>query len=150
MRVECRCNVSADRYFSCLAESVAEDMRQATGKDVWASNLKSGMSYVKRMKTKAGTESRVRVRIVEFEWPYAYAATFSSSQGVNSIAYRIREEGEGIAVGYSEEFEGATGKSRANYQIMEFFYLFGARRRAKKQLHVIELYAAHRPAISEG
>lgn len=150
MRVECRCNVSADRYFSCLAESVAEDMRQATGKDVKPSNLKSGMSYVKHMRTKTGTDSRVRVRIVELEWPYAYAATFSSLQGVNSIAYRIREEGEGIAVGYSEEFEGATRKSRANYQIMKFFYMLGAKRRARRQLHAIELYAAHHPATIEG
>lgn len=149
MKIERHLNVSAPQFFECLAESAANDVEQARGKHVPISKLKAGMSYTKHMRTKTGTNSRAHIRIAEFDPPHVYRAEISSAQGKNTISYRICEERDGIRVTYSEEFEGASVRLRANYKFMSIFYTWSAKRRAKKNLKSLEMYASRRAKLND-
>lgn len=134
--------ISAEDFFDSIAESVAYDIGEATGKKVRAKQIKKGYSYVKQMKNKVGRKGNVRVHITDFERPQIYRAEFTSNNGVNIMSYTIAQlEDDHIGVTYIEDFKGASKSKQMNFKLMSVFYNRRAKKRAVKLLRAIEEYA---------
>ena len=139
MEVSEKLYVKAEEFWETLANSLAYDITQATGKNVRPKQIKKGYSYTKVLKNKASRKGSVKITITDFDEPKKYAARFESSQGINTISYDIEElDSEHIGVTYSEGFEGASGAKSANFKFMSFFYNKGAKKKATKLLRAIE------------
>lgn len=106
MEYNVKMNVTAEEFFDTLAQSIAFDISESTGKKVKAKNLKRGLSYTKKF----GKRKTAKVTITKFERPYHYQAKFESVGGTNFIAYEIEELSDGIGISYSEKVEKFNGK----------------------------------------
>lgn len=136
-----RLYVSAEDFFTQIAESIAYDIKESTGKNIRTSQLHKGYSYTKTLKNKVGRQGNVKVTIAEFEYPKSYVAQFKSSTGVNMISYQIEVlDEDSIGVSYKESFEGDTKTHDANFKLVSFFYNRKAKKRAKNMLRSLEKY----------
>lgn len=140
MEVNEKLYVKADDLFNQMAESIAYDISNSTGKKVRAKNIKKGYSYTKRMKNKLGKKGDVKVTITDFEAPKKYAAKFESANGTNYLSYEIEDLGDSIGVTYREDFEGATRMKTWNNKFMSFFYNRGSKKKARRLLRAMEQY----------
>ena len=70
--------------------------------------LKAGFTYQKTLNAKLGGAQHVTTKITEFEPPRLYAASITSSRGVNTVRYEIEpiEGQDAISVVYEEGYEG--------------------------------------------
>ncbi|MEG0328876.1 MAG: DUF3284 domain-containing protein [Longicatena sp.] len=134
--------VSADAFFNSIAESVAYDISDSTGKKIRPKQIKKGYSYTKVMKNKVKRKGDVSITISKWNPPYAYAAEFSSLTGVNYLSYEIEDlEGGYIGVTYREDFKGVSKSKDLNFKLVNVFFKKKAKRRAIKLLRAIEKYA---------
>ncbi len=74
MKVQVKMGIGADELFESIVTSVRYDAEQARGKKVPA---------------KVGGAQHVTTKITEFEPPRLYAASITSSRGVNTVRYEI-------------------------------------------------------------
>lgn len=133
--------VTAEDFFTQLAESIAYDVSESTGKKIRPKQLHKGYSYHKTMKNKVGRKGSVKVVITEFDYPLSYSAEFHSVNGVNKMGYHIEKLEDGfIGVSYMEDFEGKTKSQDLNFRFMNVFYKKRAQKRARKMLRAIEAY----------
>ena len=149
MEVSEKLYVKADEFFDQMAESIAYDISNATGKKVRAKNITKGYSYTKKLKNKMGRKGDVKVTISDFERPRIYAAKFESINGTNFLSYEIEDLGDSIGVTYNEGFEGATKMKSMNNKMMTFFYKRGSAKKARKLLRAMEQYINQAKAMSE-
>lgn len=140
MEVNEKLYVKAEDLFNQMAESIAYDISNSTGKKVRAKNIKKGYTYTKHMKNKLGKKGEVKVTITEFEAPKIYAAKFESINGTNYLSYEIEDLGDSIGVTYREDFEGATSLKTWNNKLMSFFYNRGSKKKARRLLRAMEQY----------
>lgn len=140
MEVNEKLYVRADEFFAKMADSVAYDISESTGKKVRAKNINKGYTYTKKLKNKLGRKGDVKVTITDFEAPRIYAAKFESTNGINYLSYEIEDLGDSIGVTYSESFEGATKMKSLNYKFMSFFYNRGSKKKARRLLRAMEQY----------
>lgn len=134
--------VSAEDFFNCVAESVAYDIADITGKKTRIKQIHKGFTYTKVMKNKVKRKGDVKVTITEWEPPYVYEAEFESLGGINYLSYRIEELSDGyIGVTYKEDFKGASGSKDLNFKLVNIFYKRKAKKRAITLLRAIEKYA---------
>ena len=89
MKVQVKMGISADDLFDSIVTSVLYDVEQARGKKVPAKKLKAGFTYQKTLNAKLGGAQHVTTKITEFEPPRLYAASITSSRGVNTVRYEI-------------------------------------------------------------
>ncbi len=94
MKVQVKMAISAEDLFDSITESVLYDAEQAKGKKIPVKKLKAGFSYQKMLDAKVGGAQHVTTKITDFEPPYLYAASITTSRGVNTDRYEI-EEAEG-------------------------------------------------------
>ena len=87
--------IDAADFFKHIAESVAYDISEATGKKVRVKQLHKGFSYKKTMKNKVGRKGEVDINITEWDPPHIYKAEFSSYGGVNTLSYEIEDLADG-------------------------------------------------------
>lgn len=140
MEVNEKLYVKADEFFAKMAESIAYDISESTGKKVRAKNITKGYTYTKKLKNKMGRKGDVKVTITDYEAPRIYAAKFDSSNGINYLSYEVEDLGDCIGVTYSESFEGATKMKSLNYKFMSFFYNRGSKKKARRLLRAMEQY----------
>lgn len=134
-------------FFKYIAESVAYDISEATGKKIRPKQIQKGYKYKKKMKNKVGRKGDVEVIITEFDAPLRYSAEFKSLTGTNYLSYTIEEFEKGrIGVTYMEDFKGITKSKDLNFKLMNVFYKGKAKRRATKMLRAIEEYAKEEQA----
>lgn len=140
MEISEKLYVSADAFFDQLAQSVAYDISNTTGKKVRAKQISKGYSYSKKLKNKMGRKGDVKVTITDFEAPRIYAVEFESVQGTNFMSYQIEDLGDCIGVTYSEDFTGKTSAKNLNYKLMSFFYNRGSKKKARRLLRAMEKF----------
>lgn len=140
MEISEKLYIKAEEFFDQIAESIAYDISNATGKKVRGKNITKGTSYTKKLKNKMGRKGEVKVTISEFERPRIYAARFESINGVNTLSYEIEDLGDSIGVTYKEGFEGATKTKSLNNKFMTFFYKRGSAKKARKLMRAMEQY----------
>jgi hypothetical protein len=139
MEVNQKLKVEAKEFFNALADSVAYDISQATGKKVNPDQIYSGFRYHKKMKNKMGQDNHVDVVIKQFVSPVCYEANFRSSQGTNVIVYEIEDGKDGnIVVHYKEGFEGKSTSNSLNYKIVSWFYQRNSKKRISRMLTSME------------
>lgn len=133
--------VSAEAFFTQLAESIAYDVCEATGKKIRPKQLHKGYSYHKKLKNKVGRKGDVKVVITEFSIPTAYCAEFHSYGGVNKLGYHIEKiDTDYIGVTYTEDFIGNTKMANMNFRIMNAIYKKRAKKKAIRMLRAMETY----------
>lgn len=133
--------VSAEAFFTQLAESIAYDVYEATGKKIRPKQLHKGYSYHKKLKNKVGRKGDVKVVITEFSIPTAYCAEFHSYGGVNKLGYHIEKiDTDYIGVTYTEDFIGNTKMANMNFRIMNAIYKKRAKKKAIRMLRAMETY----------
>lgn len=139
--------VEAADFFKHIAESVAYDISEATGKNVRVKQIHPGFTYKKTMKNKVGRKGDVEVDITEWNPPRIYKAEFKSYGGVNTLSYEIEELEDGrIGVTYTEDFQGKNRTSNWNFKLMNLFYKGKAKKRAVRLLRAVEKYAQEEKA----
>ena len=81
-------------------------------------------------------------KITEFEPPRLYAASITSSRGVNTVRYEISplEGGGGISVVYEEGYAGDKALNDLNGKLMGALYSPFAKRKIKNRLRDMETY----------
>lgn len=137
MRVGRRLDAAPERVFDLIERSVAADMEQS-GRKVGPAGIRRGTSYTKSMRTKMGAARTVTVRVEAFEAPRVYEASFTSSDGVNTVRYEVEPADGGSALSYEESFEAPTTLGSLNGRIMQRLYARRAKRRMNAMLDVVE------------
>lgn len=137
MRVGRRLNAAPERVFDLIERSVAADMEQS-GRKVGPAGIRRGTSYTKAMRTKLGASRTVAVRVEAFEAPRVYEASFTSSDGVNTVRYEVDPADGGSTLSYEESFEAPSALGSLNGRIMQRLYARRARRRMEAMLDVVE------------
>ena len=133
--------VSAEDFFNCVAESVAYDIADITGKKTRVNQIHKGFTYTKVMKNKVKRKGNVKVTITKWNPPYEYSATFDSITGQNSLSYKVEDLEDGyIGVSYTEDFIGTTKGKDLNFKLVNVFYKRKAKKRAVRLLRAIEKY----------
>ncbi len=133
--------VSAEAFFTQLAESVAYDVYEATGKKIRPKQLHKGYSYHKQLKNKIGRKGEVKVIITDFSLPSSYCAEFHSYGGVNKLGYQIEKiDTDCIGVTYTEDFIGNSKMADMNFRVMNVFYKKRAKKKAIRMLRAMETY----------
>lgn len=133
--------VSAEDFFNCVAESVAYDIADITGKRTRVSQIHKGFTYTKVMKNKVKRKGDVKVTITEWNPPKEYSAIFDSVTGQNTLSYKVEDLEDGyIGVTYKEDFMGSTKGKDLNFKLVNLFYKKKATKRAVKLLRAIEKY----------
>lgn len=149
MEINEKLYVDADEFFNKMAESIAYDISESTGKKVRTKQITKGYSYTKKLKNKMGRKGEVKVTITDFESPRIYAAKFDSINGINYLSYEIEKFDDAIGVTYREDFEGASISKKLNYKIMTFFYNRGSKKKARRLLRAMEQYIIQSRETSE-
>lgn len=151
MKVQVKMGVRAEELFESITMSVLYDAEQARGKKVPAKKLKAGFSYQKTLNAKLGGAQHVTTKITEFEPPYRYAASITSSRGVNTVRYEIEPIAgqDAITVVYEEGYEGDKALNDLNGKLMGTLYSPFAKRKIKSRLHDMELYIIKERASSQ-
>lgn len=142
VKVQEKLYVDAQDFFSSVAESVAYDISDVTGKKTRVKQIHKNLTYTKVMKNKLRRKGDVKVTITKWDPPYTYEASFTSLQGVNTISYQVEELSDGyIGVTYQEDFHGTSSSKDLNFKLVNLFYKRKATKRAKTLLRAIEKYA---------
>lgn len=146
MKVQVKMAISAEDLFDSIVTSVLYDAEQARGKKVPAKKLKAGFTYQKTLNAKLGGAQHVTTKITEFEPPHLYAASITSSRGVNTVRYEIEPvDGGGINVAYEEGYEGDKALNDLNGKLMGALYSPFAKRKIKQRLRDMETYIKQNP-----
>lgn len=128
-------------FFDCLWNALVEDVEQNVPTVLHRSKLKEGFHYQKQLKNKLGKSGNVRVEITKLKEPFAYGATFSSAQGMNTLSYcaEILDD-DHIKVTYGEDFISPSKSKTMNYKIMSKLYKRSSIRKANLMLDRLEQY----------
>lgn len=150
MKVQVKMGIGADELFESIVTSVRYDAEQARAKKVPAKKIKAGFTYQKTLAAKVGGAQHVTTKITEFEPPRLYAASITSSRGVNTVRYEISplEGGEGISVVYEEGYAGDKALNDLNGKLMGALYSPFAKRKIKNRLRDMETYIKQHGASS--
>lgn len=150
MEINEKLYISAEEFFDAIAESVAYDISESTGKKVRPKQIKKGFTYSKKLKTKIGKKGTTKITITQFEAPICYSAEFISSQGTNEMSYHIEPLEDGsIGVHYEENFKGSSKLKELNFKLVSIFYNRSAKKRAKRLLRSIEQFVIEKRKKSE-
>ena len=128
-------------FFDCLLNALMEDVEQSVHTVLHRSKLKEGFHYQKQLNNKLGKSGNVRVEITTLKEPFAYEATFSSAQGINTLSYcaEILDDHH-IRVTYGEDFMSPSKSKTMNYKIMSRLYKRSSIRKANLTLDRLEQY----------
>lgn len=133
--------VSAEDFFDQVAQSIAYDITESTGKNVRVSQLHKGYSYTKKLKNKVGRSGEVKVTITDFEVPLIYKAKFETANGTNTISYEIERLEDGmIGVSYAEDYFTDSKLNSLNSKMTTALYKGRAKKKARRLLRAIERY----------
>lgn len=127
-------------FFDVLMGALLEDIEQSVHK-YNRDSVKEGFHYQKQLKNKFGKAGNVKVEITTLKEPYAYEATFSSAQGVNTLSYCAEVfDDEHIQVTYGEDFTSSSFSKKMNYSIMSKLYKRSSIKKANLVLDRLEQY----------
>ncbi|TDW24671.1 uncharacterized protein DUF3284 [Breznakia blatticola] len=107
--------------YKLFMESILADINANSedGKQYTESDLHSGFTYYKQLKTKMGQEGRVKVELTELVPNEVYVAKFFSAQGVNTVSYHLEDEDEDLfALTYEEDFISDKTSKNLNFSLM--------------------------------
>lgn len=142
--------VDAKDFFDSIAQSVAYDISEATGKSVLPEHIKKGLKYTKEMKNKVKRKGNVKIKITKWNPPYSYSAEFGSINGTNTLSYEIKQIDPGvIGVNYMEDFIGTSKSKDLNFKLVSVFYKRKAKKRAIRLLRALEKYAQEQKVKKE-
>lgn len=150
MKVKVKLGVRAEDFFDSIVTSVLYDAEQARGKKVPEKKLKAGFTYQKTLNAKIGGAQHVTTKITDFEPPRLYAASITSSRGVNTVRYEIEpvDDGRTIELVYEEGYTGEKTLNDLNGKLMGTLYGPFAKRKIKKRLQDMERYIKQQGASS--
>lgn len=142
MKVQVKMGIRAEDLFDSIVTSVIYDAEQARGKKVPAKKIKAGFTYQKTLNAKVGGAQHVTTKITEFEPPFLYAASITSSRGVNTVRYQIEpiDGQDAINVVYEEGYAGDKALNDLNGKLMGALYSPFAKRKIKNRLRGMETY----------
>lgn len=142
MKVQVKMGIRAEDLFDSIVTSVIYDAEQARGKKVPAKKIKAGFTYQKTLSAKVGGAQHVTTKITEFEPPFLYAASITSSRGVNTVRYQIEpiDGQDAINVVYEEGYAGDKALNDLNGKLMGALYSPFAKRKIKNRLRGMETY----------
>lgn len=135
MEVNVKLMITPEEFFDAIAEAIAYDIQQATGKNVRAKNIKRGMSYTK----KVNKRQSYQIAITEYEYPKCYSSRIDSVNGSTFMSYVVEPFEDGIGVSYKEDLIKPNGKS-GDSGLSAIFAKTAGIRRTKKRLESIQDY----------
>ena len=139
MRVEKEIQVSSVDFFNLIENSIKQDIKSATGKDIDV--IKEGFKYKKELSNKLGSKGLVSVEIKEYNKQDSYKATFSTNRGENTIGYQVLPiDDNRTKIIYEEMFEGKSIFDKINNSIMIKFYDKKSRKRVASLIGSMEKY----------
>lgn len=108
MKISTELNVSDKEFFDVMAESLKQEIKLATKKDL---ELKEGLKYKKKSSQRKGIGSEITVHIKRFVPNKLYVATFNTVIDHTQITYKIEPLSDSkIKVIYEEDYENLSGK----------------------------------------
>ena len=141
MEVEVKIKATADELYALLMNSAKHDIERATGRDISLKDLVSGFTYKKKLTNKIGKEAGATGVLTRIEKPHVYEAEFTTSRGVNRVAYHLEPLEDGyLNVTYTEAYEPSSRNMDINFKIVKFFYKNSTRRR---MIGLIQAMEAH-------
>ncbi|MBS4535457.1 DUF3284 domain-containing protein [Clostridium sp. D2Q-14] len=141
MQVSLDLDVTKEEFFEFINDSLLQDIKTSTNREVSKEDIKKGYTYEKELKNKLGRAGDVEVNILEFEPCKEYIAEFKSNQGTNRISYNIKNlNDEKINVTYSESYIASDKLKDWNFKLMNLFYKKKSISRAESILKNIERY----------
>ena len=141
MEVEVKIKATSDELFTLLMDSVKHDVERATSQDISLEELVSGYTYKKNLTNKLGKEASATSILTKIEKPHIYEAEFTSSRGINRIAYHLDPIDDGyLKVNYREEYEPVNKNAEINFKIVNFFYKRSTRKRMTRMIQMMEAH----------
>ena len=141
MKVEVKIKATADELYSLLMSSAKHDIERATGQEISLDELVSGYTYKKKLTNKLGKEASATGVLTMIDRPHTYEAAFTTSRGVNKVAYHLEPLEEGyLNVIYSEAYDPVSKNAEINFKIVNFFYKRSTR---KRMIRLIRMMEAH-------
>jgi hypothetical protein len=139
MIIERVINGKINDCWNILMDGFANDVKQSTGKSINLKSIKQGYTYKKRMKNRIGQEGFVKVVITKLTQNSEYTAKFYSSQGVNTLTYKlIPIDANSFKIDYIENFESEKKFNNWNFKLMSIFYNRSSKKRANLILDYIQ------------
>lgn len=135
--------VTPEELFDALAESISQDVENATGKRPSVKKL-NGFKYEKRAQAAKGKAkgTAIKVKIKHFDYPHLYEVRFQYAAGTNTMRYEAKPTDKGwCELTYTEDFQGSGGNtSGARGKIGLFFYERKLKNRANQTINQIVKY----------
>jgi hypothetical protein len=132
-------NVSAESFFDRIVASIAYEASQAKGKTVDVSKICTGYSYTKTISRGKGKTFETKVKLTDITRPTSYSAKLTSTQGVNTMSYRIQTTEPGrIDVTYEETFVENNPDHGFGSKLLGSLSEKRGEKRARQLLHQIE------------
>lgn len=130
---------TSQAFFQVLMEGLLYDVNRSTNTIHQKAHVKEGFHYQKKLKNKLGHNGNVMVEVTKLQEPYVYEATFSSTQGINTLSYYAEKiDDQHIIVQYAEDFVSASSMKRMNYKLMSKLYKRSSLRKASLILDQLE------------
>jgi len=139
MRVAVKVNAKAEDIFSVFVESLNQEIKLIVP-DFKPKQLIKGYYYKKNMNPKKDSNQIVNVVIDKISLQDGYAATFTGTQGINTISYEFLPNGDQTTVIYREEFIGNSKMNQWYSQFANFLFLRRHQKRIKTTMYRIENY----------
>lgn len=104
-------------FYALYLELFQEDYQRATGQTLLLSEIKEGLSYVKRFGKKE--EQSVKVSLQQLVEKECYAVAIQSNRGVQFLTYRLEEVGENqVEIVYTEDYLPEGRWNKLNYKLL--------------------------------
>lgn len=135
-------NVSSKTFFDEIVRSILEDIQRQTNRKMHASQLKSGLTYKKKISGRSSKNAEVIIKILECVPSKIYSASFTSEIDITTVTYEIEEKEENkICVTYTETFKLLSGKKLRSQSKLHKMYLHKkSEKKSRKLLKHIEEY----------
>lgn len=139
MKVTQNLAVTKEEFHNFICNMVEQDILEATHIAPAISEIESEFEYEKSIPNRMGKAEKVFVKIDSLN-NHNYTASFTSSQGKNTLSYEYlpSELGNTIDVVYEEGYYGITTSAELSYKILSFVTKRTNKKRMNQLLQTIE------------
>ncbi|MGT2965442.1 DUF3284 domain-containing protein [Streptococcus acidominimus] len=106
-----------EAFYALYLELFQEEYQKATGKSLLLSEIREGLSYVKRFGKKE--EQSVKVTLQQLVENECYAVVIQSNRGIQYLTYRLVDVGEDqVEIVYTEDYLPEGRWNQLNYKLL--------------------------------
>ncbi|MFD4706293.1 DUF3284 domain-containing protein [Gottfriedia sp. NPDC058432] len=138
MELNVQLQVRAEEVFEQLLRSIIQDFKQSTGQTISKEQLAKDFSYQKNIKNRMGYDTPVKVHIDELIPSKEYRATIEHLKGINTMAYTLTDNENGVEIHYKEGYQAATALQNWNYILASIFFARKSKKNMRKQFVYLE------------